>query len=259
MTWIVEWPAAELLPVREDVGRAIGAPDGARPSAAIVALVEQAEHLFLASATPRGAILDIDVPAFTRLVDGTRSGSDRIPLDDIYPRSDALALYAATLGEEIGHAIGRAFSRDEPDLGFVLDAIAAAASSALSTRVADQVLARSRVRGLAQPGCWALAYSPGLCGWPLSSQRALFDRLQPDQSVGVTLNESCLMLPLKSVSGVVVVAPAAVHAVGTSYACCSACERRSCVERQAQCSSPGMGSAGVQAAGNARLAENAAS
>lgn len=45
-------------------------------------------------------------------------------------------------------------------------------------------------------------YSPGYCGWPLKEQRLLFSFLPQDIS-GITLTESCLMLPIKSVSGII--------------------------------------------------------
>ena len=48
-----------------------------------------------------------------------------------------------------------------------------------------------------------LPYSPGYCGWHVSGQRKLFDFLRPEE-IGMTLNASCLMQPLKSVSGVLV-------------------------------------------------------
>ena len=45
-------------------------------------------------------------------------------------------------------------------------------------------------------------YSPGYCGWHLSEQKLLFSLL-PDGISGITLTDSCLMLPIKSVSGII--------------------------------------------------------
>jgi len=45
-------------------------------------------------------------------------------------------------------------------------------------------------------------YSPGYCLWPLSGQRELFD-LFPENQSGISLTESLLMIPMKSVSGII--------------------------------------------------------
>lgn len=45
-------------------------------------------------------------------------------------------------------------------------------------------------------------YSPGYCEWHLSGQRDLFSYLD-EQTTGVCLNDSCLMQPIKSVSGII--------------------------------------------------------
>lgn len=45
-------------------------------------------------------------------------------------------------------------------------------------------------------------YSPGYCGWDVSEQQKLFS-LFPNQCCGITLTESSLMTPIKSVSGLV--------------------------------------------------------
>jgi hypothetical protein len=45
-------------------------------------------------------------------------------------------------------------------------------------------------------------YSPGYCDWLLSEQKILFSLFPPDIT-GIQLTDSCLMLPIKSVSGLV--------------------------------------------------------
>jgi hypothetical protein len=77
-----------------------------------------------------------------------------------------------------------------------------------------------------------LTYSPGYCGWHVSGQRALFRVLRPEE-IGVTLNESCLMQPLKSVSGVMVAGAAAVHRFRPTYDFCDACATHECRTRMA--------------------------
>ena len=45
-------------------------------------------------------------------------------------------------------------------------------------------------------------YSPGYCNWGLPDQKKIFSFF-PDSFCGVTLSDSCLMLPIKSVSGII--------------------------------------------------------
>lgn len=47
-------------------------------------------------------------------------------------------------------------------------------------------------------------YSPGYCGWNVSQQQILFSLLPPNPC-GVSLNDSSLMYPIKSVSGIIAV------------------------------------------------------
>ncbi len=49
---------------------------------------------------------------------------------------------------------------------------------------------------------WSNKYSPGYCGWNVDEQKKIFDFF-PKNICGITLTESSLMLPIKSVSGLV--------------------------------------------------------
>ncbi len=45
-------------------------------------------------------------------------------------------------------------------------------------------------------------FSPGYCGWNVKEQKKIFDFF-PQHTCGITLTESSLMLPIKSVSGII--------------------------------------------------------
>jgi hypothetical protein len=87
--------------------------------------------------------------------------------------------------------------------------------------------------GRVPPVSRVLPYSPGYCGWHVSGQLALFDCLGPDE-VGVELSESCLMRPLKSVSGVLVAAEPEVHTFVNDFPFCGDCVDHQCRERIAR-------------------------
>ncbi len=50
--------------------------------------------------------------------------------------------------------------------------------------------------------CVTLRYSPGYCDWDVAQQRKLFKIFELDD-IGVRLTEECLMIPQKSVSGII--------------------------------------------------------
>ena len=137
----------------------------------------------------------------------------------------------ATLGPALPARIARLFAEGALAEAYMLDAVASEGADLLSERLTAHY-ARARVAAGGTSDERTLAYSPGYCGWPTSGQRELFAALVPDE-VGVTLNDSCLMAPIKSVSGVLVSAPAASHRFRPDFPFCSACRRRECGTRMA--------------------------
>ncbi len=69
-------------------------------------------------------------------------------------------------------------------------------------------------------------YSPGYCGWPIDDQHTLFSLL-PKNFCGVTLTNSALMIPEKSVSGVIGIGKN-VKKVGYT---CQICDMKQCIYR----------------------------
>ena len=69
-------------------------------------------------------------------------------------------------------------------------------------------------------------YSPGSCGWPVSDQQLLFS-LFPDKYCGISLSDSSLMDPLKSVSGIIGIGR---NVKKTAYTC-DICDIENCMYR----------------------------
>jgi hypothetical protein len=70
-------------------------------------------------------------------------------------------------------------------------------------------------------------YSPGYCDWSVSGQRELFDQMGK-LPIAVSLTESCLMLPMKSVSGIIGVG---AQIRKRPYAC-QICKNKNCIHRK---------------------------
>ena len=109
---------------------------------------------------------------------------------------------------------------------FVADAI----GSVIAERTADcmqtEVAAYIASRGYKNTN----RFSPGYCGWHVSEQRRLFSLFPQSAPCGVTLTDSCLMIPIKSVSGVI--------GIGSSVRCldysCGLCDMKQCYKRRAR-------------------------
>jgi len=72
-------------------------------------------------------------------------------------------------------------------------------------------------------------FSPGYCKWSLEAQRTLFSILHPEE-LGITLEPSMLMKPLKSVSGIVVLGPKETLRVAPQV--CRECDAKGCMRRR---------------------------
>ena len=223
----IEWSAPATAPARADVLRLQGLPADREVRPRIAALAEAARAEYLELAEPRALVEDLSPRDFARIHRGEGRNAERTPLELVASQAEALALFVATVGERLTARIRELFAENQPALGSMLDAVASAAVDRLPERIASRHLPIEATR--AGPAR-VLAYSPGYCGWDLTGQRALFASLRPE-AIGVTLNASCLMRPLKSVSGVLVIGPGRIHRFAPKYPFCAECAEKPCRAR----------------------------
>lgn len=230
MKWQVTWTADASLPSRTAVLRSQGLPDEPALPPRLAGLVDEAFALYRRLAAPRATVRVIDRGEFAAIYRGEGRNDADTPLSVVYPKAEALALFAATVGAAVSAAIADLFARHEPALGYTLDAVASEAADRLASAAAADCLERLTAAGLVGSHARVLPYSPGYCGWHVSGQRALFAALGPDE-IGITLNDSCLMQPLKSVSGVIVAGPDTIHQFDQTFPCCESCGTHHCQDR----------------------------
>ena len=196
----------------------------------VLELLERAFELYADLANPRGLWDELSPEEFAELYRGEGRNEPRTPLDGIVPRAERLALFAVTLGQALGTCIDRLFAENEPALAYLLDAVASErtdrAAALLAARYGDESARAAAV----SPAARVLPYSPGYCGWHVTGQRRLFERLRPE-AIGITLGASCLMQPLKSVSGVLVAGPAEIHEFPDDFDFCERCPTHACRSR----------------------------
>jgi hypothetical protein len=238
--WRLYWSAAGSRPAREAVLRSQGLPEGGSLPARIGALVDEALERYVELAEPRGLVRLVDPGEFALIYGGESRNASDTPLAHIFPKADALALFVCTLGARLTAAIADLFAGNHPARAHMLDAVASEAADGLATAAAADLRSRLLESGALGREARVLPYSPGYCGWHVTGQRALFASLGPEQ-IGVTLNASCLMQPLKSVSGVLVAGAAEIHEFYPAYPCCEECDTRQCEDRMASLREDGTG------------------
>jgi hypothetical protein len=191
----------------------------------IRSLIDDARRLFLETARPRGVYQTIDHHDFETVFEGDGGNDDETALEAVLEDAVALALFAVTLGEQVSERISEHFTAGSGADAYILDQVASIAADELV-----QTVRRRYASDDPSDGAAVLPYSPGYCGWNVAGQRALFARLEPGD-LGISLNESCLMHPIKSVSGVLVSAPIEAHDFDPVFPCCAVCTTLACRDR----------------------------
>lgn len=112
--------------------------------------------------------------------------------------SETYALFMCTAGEEFETFQKRLKTEGDMVRVFIADAL----GSVIAEKCADQ-MENSLQLSIDKLG-WKHTnrFSPGYCGWHVSEQQKLFP-LFDGHTCGITLTESSLMVPIKSVSGII--------------------------------------------------------
>lgn len=107
-------------------------------------------------------------------------------------------LMAVTLGPGVDR-LQHQKSCTDMSAAVVMQACAAAMIEAVCDEVQAKVEATAREQGLyVRP-----RFSPGYGDWPLSDQKALLDRLEASKRIGLTVTDSLMLAPTKSVTAVI--------------------------------------------------------
>lgn len=134
----------------------------------------------------------------------------------------AVILFAATVGTGIDRLIAR-YGRLSPAKGILLQGIGAERIEALCDTFCEDM---KQATGLSQKP----RFSPGYGDLPLEFQRDIFTLLNCPKHIGLSLNDSLLMSPSKSVTAFVGLTATNTTEIRNK---CSACEKRDCEFRGA--------------------------
>ena len=220
----------DIIPSADSILAGQGIKPGSSVNQKIKGLYAEALELFTAKAHPVSLINEIQMSDFERIFKGEGENEAEAPLAIIYPQAEFLALFALTLGAEVSKNIEQLFQEDNFPLGYMLDSIASCAADNAVEVIEVQHKMKLVAKKITGTNSFVSSYSPGYCGWHISAQKKLFQYLKPEK-IGISLNDSFLMDPLKSVTGVLVTGKREIHQYSSTYSFCQTCKSYSCEER----------------------------
>jgi hypothetical protein len=136
-----------------------------------------------------------------------------------------LALLVATIGSRLEDMVGQLSRHKRLLQASVLDAIGSVAVE----NVADIVQEKIREEAGEQGYVISRRFSPGYCDWTIRQQTEVF-RAVNGNSAGVKLTESLLMVPQKSISGIIGMGTS--QSKVDSYNPCRTCNKPNCIGRR---------------------------
>ena len=132
-------------------------------------------------------------------------------------------IFTATIGEEFDRYTHQLKEEEDILRAFIADALGSVLAEAAVSLLMKQLSEAAEAEGMHISN----NYSPGYCDWFLAEQQQLFS-LFPNGSTGITLTESCLMLPVKSVSGIVAIG----KGVQKREYSCAICKMVNCIKNK---------------------------
>jgi hypothetical protein len=139
-------------------------------------------------------------------------------------QSRQVAILVLTIGNRLEDMVRHLVEEGLVFQATVLDAVGSAAVEELADSIQDRIADLAGLQGM----CISRRFSPGYCDWHIGQQRMVFQAMGDDHA-GVRLTGKCLMLPQKSVSGIIGMGPC-----GTvdSYNPCPTCDQHDCTGRR---------------------------
>ena len=196
-----------------------------KPSARIMSLIneyiENAHNLIAPSYSY--VIRDIKSVKGSRVViEGSVTFQSEV-IAQLLEQCEKVAVFALTIGNHLEELVAHLAESGVIVQAAVLDAIGSVAAES----VAGFVQGRVGEMAHAQELCISQRLSPGYCDWDIGQQRMVFQAMNGN-SAGVRLTEGCLMLPQKSISGIIGIGPSEVE----NYNPCKTCDKHDCVGRR---------------------------
>lgn len=138
--------------------------------------------------------------------------------------STSFALFVATAGREFQEWTDRVKLCDDMVLQYIADSLGSCLAEKAADYMENHLAAVIAPEGLQHTN----RFSPGYCNWHVSEQQELFSLFPSPSPCGVHLTSSSLMIPIKSVSGIIGIGNKVKK---TAYSC-GLCNLEQCYKRQ---------------------------
>lgn len=136
--------------------------------------------------------------------------------------SENIAVFACTIGDAVYEKSRSLMKNNEMLHGYIYDIYGSLAVENAIEQVQNNLKLEMSKMGLGISN----RYSPGYCGWTVAEQKKLFSLLPPG-FCGISLSDSCLMQPIKSISGIIGIGPKIRHKPYN----CEICDSSQCLYR----------------------------
>jgi len=216
----------DLGVTHEIVAEGLGYPPGLIPSR-IRRAMDRTFYEAAGNLSPRCGFAIISPESFTLNDDHVACSGVALAVGDVIApflrNAKTVAVFIATAGIGADRWISSLFASGDALKAVIADSIGSSVAE-LSAAWLEKTLGKSSVeRG------WNVSnrYSPGYCGWPTGDQKALFSLL-PENFCDVRLTDASMMIPLKSVSGVIGLGPS-MQRLGYR---CAICDLEDCFRRR---------------------------
>jgi hypothetical protein len=226
MVTINKWIDNETIEIDKDrvchnLGYNAGHKLNTRISSLLDGYVEHAHHLI----EPAYSYVIRDIERIRRscvFVEGSVVFESKV-IAQLLSQCTKVAVFTATIGESLEEMVIH-LSKDGLILqSAVLDAIGSVAVDNLAEFVEDKIRELAQNQGLTI----SRRFSPGYCDWTIRQQKEVF-RIVDGSSAGIRLTGGCLMIPKKSISGIIGIGPSDM----AGYNPCKTCKKHDCLGRR---------------------------
>jgi len=198
---VVNIPFEKLVIDKGEIGISLGYSAGKTPQY-FMDLIDEVLVKLPLFCRPKGGykIVNIETPKLKPVglfIENNFCKTDKIITGHV-KKSEKAAVFVCTIGKAMELWSKELFSQGNPMLGYIVDTVASAAVESAADFLHNEIGKTMLDEGMKITN----RYSPGYCNWPVSDQHILFSLL-PKNFCGISLTDSALMLPVKSVSGII--------------------------------------------------------